>query len=249
MKKVPRRLELEPLVEVIWQVKFEPQPKTSVGDLLPGVLYSTLKATRPGVLLHPLPAASIPSTIARNDPNLRFAPKYRLEDPESPILYQVGDRFVGLHCKKPYVGWERFKELLFALMETLKDSGLVPVPQSHSLRYIDLLTLDPAPDLSALQLDLTIGKQVIASRPMQLRLELPDEHFTHVLQIATPAQANLSEGPSEGTIIDLETSKNQPPIDWPATHEEVNSLHDRCKDFFFQNILTEEAILKLKPEY
>lgn len=249
MKKVPKRLNREPLIEVIWQVRFEPKPDTSVGDLLPGVLYSALKTSHPGILLHPLPTVSIPAPVAQLDANLRYAAKYRLEDPESRFLYQVGDRFLTMNCRKPYVGWGRFKDRLLVLMKTLEDSGLVPTPLHHSLRYIDLLTLDPAPDVSALQLVLKIGQQAVVSQPLQLRMEMPDDPFTHVVQIATPAEACLPEGPSKGTIIDLETFNMQPPTDWGAIRAQIDPLHDRSKAIFFQKLLTAEAISKLEPEY
>jgi len=134
-------------------------------------------------------------------------------------------------------------------MKTLEDSGLVPTPLHHSLRYIDLLTLDPAPDVSALQLVLKIGQQAVVSQPLQLRMEMPDDPFTHVVQIATPAEASLPEGSSKGTIIDLETFNMQPPTDWNTVRAQIDPLHDRSKAVFFQELLTAEAISRLEPEY
>lgn len=249
MNKLPKRLRLEPLIEVIWQLQFEPKPETSVGDLLPGVLYAELKASHPAIQLHPLPIAGIPAAIVQGDPNLRYVAKYRLEEPGSPVLYQVGDRLLTINCRSPYVGWDQFEEKLLSLVAIVENSGLVPTPLRHSLRYIDLLTLKAPPDLGALQITLEVGQQSMVRQSVQMRMEIPDEAFTHVVQIATPAEASLPEGLTGGTIVDLETFGNEPPKDWSDIRAQLGPLHQRSKAMFFQNLLTAEAISQLDPEY
>ena len=249
MNPIPKRLNKEPLIEAIWQAQFEPREGLPVGDLLPGVLYSALKVNHPNLQLHRLPTADIPAPVAQIDPNLRFTAKYRMEEPGSPFLFQVGDRIVTMNCRKPYVGWTVFKERILKLLDVVEGSGLVPIPLRHSLRYIDLLTLDPAPDLKALQVQFQIGQWGLQNRPLQMRVELPDEGCNHVVQIATPAEANLPEGKLQGSVIDLETLPSAPPGNWQDVRTQIDQIHDRSKAVFYQQLLTADAIALMEPEY
>jgi len=249
MNKIPKRLKKEPLIEAIWQAQFEPKEGLPVGDLLPGILYSALKAEYPNLQLHRLPTADIPAPVAQLDPNLRFSAKYRMEEPGSPFLFQVGDRIVTMNCRKPYTGWSAFKERILKLLDVIESSGLVPVPGRHSLRYIDLLILDPAPDLKALQIQFQIGQWNLQNRPLQMRVEIPDEDCNHVVQIATPAEANLPEGRLQGSVIDLETVSSSMTSSWQDVRAQIDLIHDRSKAVFYQQLLTAEAIALMEPEY
>ncbi len=249
MNQIPKRLKKEPLIEAIWQVQFEPKEGLPVGDLLPGILYSSLKAEYPNLQLHRLPTADIPAPVAQFDPNLRFSAKYRMEEPGSPFLFQVGDRVVTMNCRKPYKGWSAFKERILKLLDVIESSGLVPVPMRHSLRYIDLLMLDPAPDLKALQVQFQIGQWSLQNRHLQMRVEIEDGECNHVVQIATPAKANLPEGELQGSVIDLETFSSTKPDNWEDVRAQIDLIHDRSKAVFYQQLLTAEAIALMEPEY
>ena len=249
MTAIPKRLKKEPLIEAIWQVQFEPLNNQPVGDLLPGILYTALKTDHSELQLIRLPTAEIPAQIAQFNPNLRHMAKYRLEEPNSSFMFQIGDRIITLNCRRPYAGWDAFKKEIIALMEIIENSQLVPIPSRHSLRYIDLLALGPTPYLSSLQLSLKLGVFDIQERPLQTRIELQDGSCTHIVQIATPAWVELpQEGKKEGAIIDIETSSTEPPKDWGSIGERIDHLHDRAKALFFENILTEDAIRQMEPE-
>lgn len=249
MNQIPKRLNKEPLIEAIWQAQFEPKEGLPVGDLLPGILYPALKVEYPNLQLYRLPTADIPAPVAQIDPNLRFSAKYRMEEPGSPFMFQVGDRIVTMNCRKPYAGWSVFKERILKLLEVIESSGLVPVPRRHSLRYIDLLILDPPPDLKALQVQFQIGQWSLQNHPLQMRVEIPDEECNHVVQIATPAEANLPEGRLQGSVIDLETVSSSMPISWQDVSAQIDLIHDRSKAVFYQQLLTADAIALMEPEY
>lgn len=249
MNKIPKRLKKEPLIEAIWQVQFEPAVGTSIGDILPGILFAALRNEHPNLQLQRLPTADIPAQMAQIDPNLRHMAKYRMEDPDSPFMFQVGDRIVTLNCRRPYAGWAIFKEKILSLVKIVEGNRLVPAPLRHSLRYIDLLTLEPAPSLSALQLSLKLGAFDIQARPLQMRVELLDGTCTHVVQVATPAQVGFPEGMKEGSIVDLETFFTENLVSWDTIATQIDHMHERSKALFFENILTKQAVDQMEPEY
>lgn len=246
MNPLPKRLKKEPLIEAIWQAQFEGEQ--GIGDVLPGILFTELKKNHAALQLRRLPSADIPAPLAQMDPNLRFAPKMLMEEPGGSFIWQVGDRVITLNCRKPYVGWERFKDAVVALTQIVEGSGLIPNPQRHSLRYIDLLRDELATDLAPLRLALKLGDHQIKDH-VQMRLEIPDAECLHVVQIAAAAQANLAGEQMTGSIIDLETLPASAPGNWDSLRTQLDWLHEHSKALFFRQILTEETIQKLEPEY
>jgi uncharacterized protein (TIGR04255 family) len=81
-----------------------------------------------------------------------------MEELGGAFIWQVGDRVIVLNCRKPYVGWDRFKETVAALPRISESNQLIPRP---SLRYIDLLRDELAADLAALKLTLKLGDREI----------------------------------------------------------------------------------------
>ena len=237
------------MIEAIWQVQFQPVENQSIAEILPGVIFTTLRAEIPGLQLKRLPAAEIPPIVAQHDPNLRFAAKYRIESPESPFIFQVGDQIVTVNCRKPDSGWARFKPQVLRLASLLDETGVIVRPQRHSIRYVDLLTLESPPSLSSLRMALAIGDLEIQGRPLQLRVELSDEGCQHVLQVVTPAQINLPEGEETGTLIDLETVSELKGNSLSELDEDLERIHVASKRLFFAQVLTQDAIKRMDPEY
>lgn len=246
---IPKRLKKEPLIEAIWQIQFEPAENQPIGDILPGMLFSALRKEQSNWRLQRLAAAEIPPLVAQRDANLRYAAKYRIASDDEPFLYHLGDRVVTLNCRTPYVGWEVFSARINSLIEILEQSGLIPAPQRHSLRYIDLLTLAPPPSISALQVELKIGGQEIDAHPLQLRVTLPGPDCTHVLQVATPARTQLPKGATEGTLIDLESIATMNEMSWTAIRNGLDGLHNASKTLFFRDVLRSDAVTRMQPEY
>ncbi len=246
MDATPRRLRNEPLIEAIWQVQFD---SPGAGDALPGVLYSALRGQSPSIQLHRLPAADIPPSVSSVDPILRLAAKFRLEAPDNPFLWQVGEKIAALNCRRPYTGWEQMKTKILELIRIIEGSGLVAQPSQHSLRYIDLLTLNRPPDLSALQLAMNLGGLALSKVPLRLRLEQEYENCLHVVQVATPSRVWLGGVESHGTVVDIETFPTEAPAGWDQVRSHLDVMHESAKRLFFRHVLTEKAIQELEPEY
>ena len=82
MKKLPKTLDREPLVDAVFEVRLGGDPHMS--DLLPGVLFSLLD---PKPTIQRLPAAEIPQPFRASDPNLVFAPVIQLDWREFAISF------------------------------------------------------------------------------------------------------------------------------------------------------------------
>lgn len=245
---IPRRLRREPLIEVLWQAVFETTSTMIPGDIMVGLLYANLCKASPGWQLTRLPTAEIPPFIADQDPNLRYTVKYRLQSPRDQILYQIGDRILSVNCRRPYAGWDVFKGKILSVYELLAETSLIPGPIYHNLRYIDLIEQGDMSDLSGLRVSFQVGDHLITNQPVQIRVEIPYQEQTHVLQILSPAQVQLQDGPHDGILLDLET-RALSHGDWSKVPEQLEVLHNASKAMFFEQILKPEVTDRFEPEY
>lgn len=246
---IPRRLRREPLVEVIWQVLFEEHPLAAPGELLLGILYDHLRKRGGAWQVEALPLAQVPRFLAQQDPVLRHAVTHRLEAAGEPILYQLGGLVLSVNCRRPYVGWERFRESIRDVAELVRRTLPTVPPAAFTLRYLDLVPREYAPDMSAFRISLSVGDERIAQHPLHLRVELPYRGRRHVVQVISPSQVRLPNGAQlEGILVDLETG-NENPGSWAGFEEELEELHMASKAMFFEQILSPELLTALEPEY
>mgnify|MGYP003829564837 CR=1 FL=1 len=244
--RIPIRLKKEPLIEVIWEIRFS-GPKYPVADLLPGMLFKSFPG-KYGVASK-LPFADIPAPFVEHDPNLRYGPKIRLEGAGQAI--QIGDRVVSLNCRRPYSGWDRFSADIRELAKAVQETGLVERLERFSLKYIDLIELDAPVGLAHLNLDLKMGENELASKPVQLRTEIKEGDLIHIIQIISPAEVRLpgTEGRLKGVLVDIDSIKLITNDEsWDVLYQRLNEVHASCKNMFF-SILKPETVQSLAPEY
>jgi len=245
-KKIPKRLKKEPLIEAVWEIRFE-GTKPSVADLLPGLVFKALPDRYPNIVR--LPSANIPGPIVESDPRLKYVPKIRLEGGNQAV--QIGEHVVSLNCRRPYSGWKTFSKDIRTLMEIVRDTGLIDRLERFSLKYIDLIDLDQPPSLSCLNLELKMGKYEIDTRPVQLRTEIKEGELMHIIQIISPAEVSIpgESGRVHGVLLDIDSIR---PIkeneSWPDVESHLDEVHLSSKEMFF-SLLSSETIDSLEPEY
>lgn len=244
--KIPVRLKKEPLLEAIWEIRFS-SDKPSVAELLPGMLFNSLPQKYGNIVR--LPAADIPAGIAEQDPNLRYVPKIRLENGNQAV--QVGEHVISLNDRRPYSGWSNFSKDILSLAAVLRHTGLIKTLERFSLKYIDLIELDPPADLGCLNLDLKLGEHRISTKPVHVRTEIKEDDLIHIVQVVSPAEVALPghEKRWKGVLLDIDTikllSETQP---WDDLERCLDDVHMSCKKMFF-SLLKPETVERLEPEY
>jgi len=249
-RRIPTRLKKEPLLETVWEIRFDTEGGLAVGEMLPGMLYQALRETYPTIVR--LPAADIPRPIAQMDEALRYVPTVRLEGPKgTPFAIQVGDRVVALNNRRPYSGWDDFSKRIRELVNLLRSTGLLQKPERFSLKYVDLIELDPPPSLASLQVSLSAWGQSLDEQQVQLRTEIKDDPFVHILQVASPADVVIAGTERhQGTLVDIDTilTAAKDTDFWSALDRQLDEAHARSKRLFF-DLLTPEAEQRLEPIY
>lgn len=243
---IPVRLKKEPLLEAIWEIRFS-SDKPSVAELLPGMLFNSFPQKYGNIVR--LPVADIPAAIAEQDPNLHYVPKIRLENGNQAV--QIGEHVVSLNCRRPYSGWSNFSKDIRSLAAALQRTGLIRTLERFSLKYIDLIELDPPADLGHLNLDLKLGEHQISTKPVQLRTEIREEDVIHIVQVVSPAEVVLPghEKRWKGVLLDIDTirplSETQ---SWDELERCLDGAHMSCKRMFY-SLLKPETVERLEPEY
>lgn len=154
IKPIPKRLKIEPLIEVIWEIRFHSKMNSLV-EILPGILYTEFKEHYTNIIK--LPHSELPSSVLKHDPNLRYVPTIRLEG--DPYAIQIGEHVVSLSCRRPYSGWPKFGEQIKLLTRKLKETQLLTEPERFSLKYIDIISTSQAQDLSVLDAQFVLAKK------------------------------------------------------------------------------------------
>lgn len=247
-ERTPIKLRKEPLLEAIWEVRFSQGGHVPIGQLLPGVLYKALREQFPTVIR--LPAADLPPPVAQMDPALVYTPSFRLESHNLPFAIQTGNRVVSFNNRRPYAGWRVFSKHIKELLDLLESLKLIQTLERFSLRYLDLIELDPPPSLDSLEIHLTIGRHDLKKehQPVQLRTEIKEEPFIQILQIATPVDVAPGGGDQRrGTLVAIDTVYPRE-LSWDEVRNHLDHAHARSKQLFF-GLLTADATKRLDPVY
>lgn len=242
---MPVRLKREPLIESLWEIRFQSE-KPSVFELLLGTIYKSLSDKYSNIVR--LPAADIPRPVKEIEASLRYVPRIRLEGGNHSV--QIGERSVSLSCQRPYSGWERFSEEIRNLVEVLRGANSMSQLERFSLKYVDLIELQQPPDLSCLNVELKLGGVCINTKPVQLRSEIKDHDLIHIMQILSPAQVLLpDEQKLSGVLLDIDTIRRfENDESWDVLISCLDDAHSASKRMFFK-LLTHETIERLEPEY
>jgi uncharacterized protein (TIGR04255 family) len=249
-RPIPKRLQQEPLLEAVWELRFEGDGALPVGEMLPGLLFAELRGEYPHIVR--LPTADIPRPIAMNNPAMRYMPTLRLQGADDfPFIVQIGEHVISLNNRRPYAGWPTFSHRIRQLVRLLQSKDIIRKPERYSLKYLDLLELDPSPALTVLNVSLQLGEHDLTQRPVQLRTEIADQPYLHVVQIASPAEVQIPGAQRRsGTLVDIDTVREASPGGdfWDMLDASLDDAHARAKQLFF-GLLKPETEQRLGPVY
>jgi len=248
--KLPTRLAKEPLLEAIFELRFE--AITPVSTLLPGMLFASLSKIGCVPKITKLAVADIPQLAREQDPNLQYAPLVQLEFPGYRAL--VGDRSIVVSAMRPYPGWKEFKQKIEFFCKEVASSGLVRKAVRHSLKYTDLLPFEKVEDqIGAINWNVRIGNHRLQKEPAHLRIEINKGKYTHIVSLLAGAQVSIpGESQKIGAIVDIDTLSHKEIIYSDRFLEVILSglddLHDENKSMFFECICR-ETVDFLGPTY
>lgn len=240
----PSKLKIEPLVEAVFEIRFQANTALASNILL-GYLFSKLGK----MPLTKLPASDIPQQLREQNPNFKYSPLIKASWAEYSLL--IGDWMCAITTEIPYPGWDNFKQKLLSIADHLKESDLISKVERYSLKYVNILEADSTQDqLNLIDLNLNLGSHAIKKEPVNLRVDLAKDNFLHAIQV-------LSNGVLEengkvvkkGIFVNIDSIKNNPDNDfWSSLSDNLEEIHTATKKQFF-NLLRDETITLLDPIY
>ncbi len=250
--KLPKKLMKEPLVDALFEVRFQSTIPV-VSGVLPGMLLSALRTSwQEQLQIERLQATEIPSQLRINDPFLKYQPLLKLSGTNFMIL--VGDWNVAVGCKLPYAGWGAFKPKIIEVMSALKNSGFVKELERYSLKYVNIVQQKSLSEqIQRANMEIRVGSHKLVGEPFDVRLEMKLGEFTNLLHLAAQAQVTLPTGETQiGLLIDVDTVVEHRTTDLEQFARELpdrlKAIHTENKTRVFE-CLTSEAIKELGPVY
>jgi uncharacterized protein (TIGR04255 family) len=245
LKSLPKKLKREPLIDVVYELRFN--PLLSASTLLPGVFFS--KFNVPCSKTH---ISEVPESIRKTDPNLKYQPIFVIE--LDKIRVGIADSGISVNCKMPYAGWDAFKAEIKTVLNLLEESKIVLSVERCSLRYLNIVDPKDYSFLgSPLSLVMSMNAQDLLSSQFNLQIEVKENQFGLVQKVALASGATAymnDQVVRTGMLIDIDTIFMRAPREWiqfkAGLDGFLDSMHDCGKSKFFE-CLSEDAINKMEP--
>ena len=247
MQKLPLKLEREPLVDALFEVRLGP---TSLADILPGFLFHELPAPKPQITR--LPAAEFPQPMRASDPVLQFAPILRMD--WGGYIISVGDRNVIISCKLPYPKWANFKATILDLTARIGKVGAPGKVERYSLKYVNLIQAPSlAEQIAKIKMSITLGEVEVKGDHTSLQVHRHEDGIIHILSVVIGAEGQMPDGnKATGAVVDVDSIRNVDVADFAtfaaSLEPGLEQLRQANKRKFF-TCLTQATIDEMGPVY
>ncbi|MDI3371629.1 TIGR04255 family protein [Pseudomonas sp. V104_10] len=244
--RLPKKLGKQPLVEAIFEMRFESQ--FPVSTIWPGILYSSLAGDK---IMEQLPSLSIPKEIRDADPNFAYVPVCRISWGNYWIL--IGDKVFAVATKIPYNGWDEFKAHILGAYTTILQTGMIKSISRCSMKCIDILDSVPFEASECFRLQCSIGERDAAGSTFHVNIGFRDQDILHTLQVISLMTMNIvTGGQLVGPLLDvdsvMELGGESSDSFLSKLSERADKLHDANKRIVFDS-LSEKALEYLEPVY
>lgn len=235
---LPKKISPCPIIETVFEVRFESELP---GDAIFGIMYSVLKDDFPK--LDKLPILQIPEAIRSSDPNLIYAPHYKLSG--GNFVIQIGSKVFSFSNVNEYVGWELFHKEVNIVLKKICGLNIIKEANRIGLRYINLFPEMNIFEKSDLKINL---KEEPLEKDVNLVISMPVDGFTNTLRMVSNTKIDISGRILNGSIIDIDTVLNGSKSNFFIDVEKILSdAHLEEKKLFF-SLLKDEYIKTLNPE-
>lgn len=238
----PKKITPSPIIEAVAEVRFENDLPSAV---LFGKLYEKLSVQFPKT--DQLPILEMPIELLEKQPELRYAPHFRLRNDR--FIVNIGQRVITVNrlCTAiPYDNWGEYFECISSVFAAVKAIESVSHLERVSIRYINFFEETVQ---TVLNLKLDLFKETISDyKQLSLSLERDlDEGIKLNFSLASNAKVDLGGVIQEGLVINIDTFKDEgTPID--DVVGTIESLHTCVEKQFFASI-NPTFLEGLSPEY
>lgn len=237
LMQLPKSIDVCPIIESVVEIRFSSNTHKSA---IFGIFYNAIKDDFP--IVENLPILQFPENIREFDPNLKFKPHYRISNSEYYI--QIGPDVISISPKLGYPGWANYSKSIQLLFSKLFELNIITTVHRLGLRYINFFENVNILNNITLQLESSFSFNKAA-----IKLEIPKDSYTNDVSITNHATHRSHIGNLSGSIIDIDSYKNDLGVDFIKTYmTEIEDIHTSEKTVFF-TLLKSEFISSLNAHY
>lgn len=239
---LPKKITPCPIIEAIVEIRFSINVPTSA---VFGIIYNQIKEKY--IEYEELPILELPRTILETDEKLKFQPHYKLFSDN--YIIQIGYNMISISINNKYLGWTNFNNEIDYVVNILKSSGIVKKINRVGMRYIDFF--EKVDIFNNIKLKISMNDEPFESISKYFRTETKNENFNVLLQISNKAEIKTKKLEKiSGSLIDYDISRNIESNDFFENYSKIlNDAHKILKENFFLNLLDNEFLTNLNPEY
>lgn len=236
--EIPKQLGVCPILEAVIEVRFS---STFDDDAVFGAVYDKVRSEWKN--LEKLPILEIPSFVRKQDPNLRFAPHYRLT--KSNQLLQLGPNVLSLVSRGEYQGSEILFTEFDAVLDKIKPLGLFDKFIRIGVRYIDFFEQNIFKNLL---LSFSIAEKPLDYTRTQVRTVIDGEEQFH-LAMSIAGDVFTADAKRKGFVFDVDAYREAlDGVNDAQVKALIRAAHAQQKKLFF-GLLKPEFLNTLNPKY
>ena len=232
------KLKNIPIISMTVEMKF----KVNIpDDAVFGLLYPFLSNEYRN--FNQFPIQQIPIDIQKRDINLFYAPHYEFYDENKPLKVLIGPRVLIVSFLKNssnnYPGWRDYIETeTLKIFENIFKLNFIKSIERFGIRYIDFfedLNIFEHVQFKILNKDDT---SIAQEEKLQILRNFQKNDFFHNITISNNANVFIENIKKEGSIIDIDTFKENYEIDNFIKNYKnyIKIAHDINKQEFFENL-------------
>lgn len=234
-RKLPKEIENCPIVDAVAEIRFQSKVNPSV---IFGIIYSVLQKDFKNI--QNLPILQLPEPIRISDPNLKYKPLYKISNKE--FVVQIGSDVISIGSYPKYVGWSRFSNKIFDILNRIDTLKVIGKVERVGLRYINFFSDNIFDNI---KLGISLNTKKYQFNNTVIRADIPQGIYSSTLQISNNAISNSVHG----SIIDIDTHKEKGLQNFFKDKESIiNEGHQKEKELFF-DLLKDDYLKILNPKY
>jgi uncharacterized protein (TIGR04255 family) len=154
----------------------------------------------------------------------------------------------------PYAGWSAFKNAIIEILNLIDAIQVIDSVERYSMKYVDIIESDDlATQVNMINMNVSLANHSLTQEAVQLRIEIPENNFIKVIQVATGAAVKLPQSVEKfGVVVDVDIISPLENVSFSGLLSDIDSrldvIHQVNKSNFF-GCLTAETIEMLEPSY
>ncbi|WP_163444736.1 TIGR04255 family protein [Flavobacterium columnare] len=241
--KIPKSIEPDRIKDAIIEVNFESELPNEVNL---GMFFSVLKNDYK-YSNKPIGTKQLTSNSMNFDKEITLSLGGISLFYNDKIKFQINNNSIAFNCLEKYLLWDNYSNEIKKVLNLVSSTGTIKKIKRVGVRYISEYSQIDLKDNT--NFSFTFGFPNVVSNNYSFSTEFDLKDFRVVLNLSNKIPIVINNVIVPTSVIDIDVVKNNLDInEFNNLFEIINLAHDLEKEVFFQ-ILKEDFLVKLNPQY